>query len=52
VVEQSGIFVTVDGHPRRLANFDNERFTPGSQFTGGLDAYRKRLFEQSLWADG
>jgi thiamine-monophosphate kinase len=52
VVEQAGIFVTAEGHRRRLANFDNERFTPGSQFTGGLDAYRKRLFEQSLWADG
>jgi thiamine monophosphate kinase len=52
VVAEAGIFVTVDGHRRRLANFDNERFTAGSQFTGGLDAYRKRLFEQSLGADG
>lgn len=30
-----------------MANFDNERFTVESQFTGGLDAYRDRLLSRS-----
>jgi thiamine-monophosphate kinase len=31
-----------------LANFDNERFTEESQFTGGLAAYRQRLLTRPL----
>lgn len=44
VVEGDSVFL-VDRRGNRsvMQNFDNERFTKESQFTGGLDAYKDRL---------
>gem|GEM_PF-5614710 len=44
VIEGDSILeVAADGERKELPNYDNERFTRDSQFTGGLDAYRDRL---------
>lgn len=43
----SVIEVGRNGKLMEMANFDNERFTLESQFTGGLDAYRDRLLSRS-----
>jgi thiamine-monophosphate kinase len=48
VTDTGRLEMTVDGIACELANFDNERLTPGSQFTAGLADYRKRLLEQPL----
>lgn len=48
VTADPGFFLRTGGRTRRLVNLDNERFTVASQFTGGLEAYRKRLLEEPL----
>lgn len=48
-----GIRVQRRGVSGLMTNFDNERFTPTSQFTTGLSSFRERLMGQPLsrtWA--
>jgi thiamine-monophosphate kinase len=50
---ESGIRVQRRGISGLMTNFDNERFTPTSQFTTGLSSFRERLMGQPLsrtWA--
>lgn len=51
VTAESEVCVRVgDGVERRMNNFDNERFSPESQFTGGMEAYANRLLTRPLVA--
>ncbi|HTJ33000.1 MAG TPA: AIR synthase related protein [Dactylosporangium sp.] len=45
VTDRPGFYLEGTAGPVELLNLDNERFTYESQFTGGLDGYRKRLLE-------
>lgn len=48
VIGSSELLIETDGHSGGLNNFDNERFTAESQFTGGLHHYRERLLHAAL----
>ena len=48
VTSESGLSVESSSGTGELNNFDNERFSVGSQFTGGLAAYRERLLLADL----
>ena len=43
-----GLRIREGGRVGLLANFDNERFSEGSQFTAGMSAYRERLLGSRL----
>jgi thiamine-monophosphate kinase len=51
VVARPGIWLRSADLDGRMTDFDNERFTFGSQFTGGLAAYCDRLLKQPLVAE-
>jgi thiamine-monophosphate kinase len=48
VTDSKQLLVRTDDDDGPLSNFDNERFTRESQFTGGLKAYWTRLLERPL----
>jgi thiamine-monophosphate kinase len=48
MTERDGIRMTHDGSEGTLNDFDNERFTQGSQFTGGMDQFESRLLQSPL----
>ena len=48
VTAYPGVMANYLGQRGVLNNFDNERFSSESQFTGGLDAYRERLLTRGL----
>jgi thiamine-monophosphate kinase len=49
VVTDTGRLELLDnGIVHTLSNFDNERLTAESQFTGGMSAYKQRLLERPL----
>lgn len=48
VTSEPGIHVELSSETGELNNFDNERFSSRSQFTGGLTAYREWLLRANL----
>lgn len=48
VTDEAVLRVELSSGDRELNNFDNERFSSASQFTGGLAAYRERLLLADL----
>lgn len=50
IIEGEKLLFTSKGSTGELTNFDNERFTLASQFTGGIEAYEKRIFREPLTA--
>lgn len=48
VTDSGEVRVLLAGKAGVLNNFDNERFTASSQFTGGLSAYREHLLTAEL----